>query len=178
MVDAYSPGGAFGGGLPAGRSGYAPGGAIVSFDESAFVPQRGDHLGMTVAERKATLESRLVQGVVLYAGLWLQLPDRAGAGGVEVSASGYARVSVSRWLSKTEGASVRRTNASAIYWPYMAAPVVIAGWGLWTAATNGTLRFFDYLRTTGPTNGPTTRTVPTGDRFGIGTGRNGIGLVL
>jgi hypothetical protein len=178
MPTGYSPGGPPGGGAAESRSGYAPGGAVVTFDGDAFITARGDHLGMTLEERRLTLENRLQQGVVLYAGLWLQLPDRAGTGGVEVSVSGYARVAVSRWLNKTEGASVRRTNASAIYWPYFGEAVTIAGWGLWTAATDGRLRFFDHLRTSGSGRDPTTRTVPAGDRFGVGTGQNGIGLAL
>lgn len=153
-------------------------GSIVITSDDAFVTRRGDHLGLTLAMRRATLLWWLPQGTELWAGILTQLPDRTGAGGVEASASGYGRVAVSRWLLRNDGASARRTNAAPIYFPTMAAPVTAAGWGLWSTETEGTLRFFDYIRTSGPARNPTAVVIPTGDRFGFGTGINGIGLVL
>lgn len=178
MPTGHAPGGSFASGLAAPRGGHVPGAGAIRFSEDAFVSQRGDHLGMTLAERRATLESRLVQGVVLYAGLWLELPDRTGAGGREVADANYQRVAVSRWLNRIEGASVRRTAAVATLWDAFAEAQEIVGWGIWTAATAGTLRFFDHIRTAGEDREPVTRTVPAGSRFGIGAGANGIGLVL
>jgi hypothetical protein len=157
-----------------------PGAPALAFDESAFATRRDDHLGMTLAEKRSTLEARLVQGAELYAGLWTQMPDRTGAGGVEVDDPNYERVPISRWLTRVQedGVSVRRNAARATLWPVFEDPQVIVGWGLWTAANDGTMRFFDHTRTPGRVRTPVAYTVPAGSRFGIGSGRNGIGLVL
>lgn len=178
MPTGHAPGAAIAFALPASRTAHAPGSAVVLFDENAFAAQRGDHLGMTLEERRLTLENRLEQGVALYCGLFTDMPDRAGNGGTEVSVTGYARVSVSRWANKVEGASVRRTNAQAILWTAWSQPVTIVGWGLWTASSGGRLRFFDHIRTSGGDRNPVTRLVPTGSQFAIGTGVHGIGLAL
>jgi hypothetical protein len=178
MPTGYAPGGGFGGGLAAPRKGFVPGAPALAFDEDAFATRREDHLGLTLAKRRATLLWWLPQGTVLYAGLWTQMPNRAGAGGVEVDDANYERVQVSRWLTVTEGASARRNNANAIQWPIFDQPQTLVGWGLFTASTGDTLEFFDHLRTSGTDRVPVAFTVPAGARFGIGSGRNGIGLVF
>lgn len=164
--------------MPAGIAGHYPGGTPLVFDDDAFVAQRGDHLGLSVRMRRLTLEWLLPQGTQLYAGLFTEMPDRAGSGGTEASVTGYARVPISRWVTKVEGASVRRNNAVPILWPDLEQPLVVVGWGLWEAATGGVADRFDWTRTSGPTRQPVAWTVPVGDRFGIASGVNGIGLVL
>ena len=177
-TEGHLPGGVGGIALAAGIAGHFPGGQPVAFDENAFVARRSDHLGMTLAERVATLAQRLPEGTVQYVGLFLEMPDRAGLGGREVAVTGYTRRPVSRWRAWTEGASARRTNARALRWAAMAQPVTLVGWGIWTAASSGTLRFFDWLRTSGPTRAPVAWSVPTGSLFAIGSGHHGIGLAL
>jgi hypothetical protein len=178
MPIGHSPGGPGGSGLSGGRGGHDPSARAIAFDEDAFITQRGDHLGATLEVRRETLAYWLPQGTARHVGLFLEMPDRVGAGGVEVSADGYARASVSQWLTRNEGASARRTNASSIYWPYLDEAVTVVGWGIWTAATSGTLRHFDWFRTSGPDRNPVTFTIPVGARFGVGTGIHGIGLAL
>lgn len=139
--------------------------------ESAFEVVRGDYLGLTLARRRAVLEAELPYGTEWFVGLFTEMPDRTGLGGVEVD---LARVSISRWVTVIRGANARRTNARALTWGALASEATLVGWGVWTAATEGELRAFDFLRN--DDFDPITHTIAASFAPGLAAGR--IGLVF
>lgn len=138
----------------------------------AFATIRSDHLGLTLQSRQEMLAWRLPYGTTVYAGLFTEMPDRLGIGGTELD---IARVPFSRWISHTVAANARRTNAQSLQWEVLTEEATIVGWGVWTAATEGTLRIFDFMRVD-ILGDPVELTVDVGDRPGIPAGR--IGLIL
>lgn len=147
--------------------------AVASAD--ALVVRRGDHLGLTQAKRRATLEWLLPNGTSYYAGFFSQMPDRRGIGGTEVSVGGYARQATSRWTNEEIAAAfVLRTNQAALVWDAFTTATTLIGWGMWTALSGGTLEYFDFLRT--DDDRPVTYPIAAGGRPGIPAGRLGFRL--
>lgn len=160
-VGASSIGGVLGHGTPD---------ASITSDE-ALASRRPDHLGLTLERRKAVLATELPYGTTFYIGLFSEMPDRRGIGGTQVALD---RVPIDRWVSVVRGAAVHRTNAISLQWGPIADSVTVLGWGAWTAATDGVLRVFDFLRT--DLDEPVGRYLTAGMLPGIASGR--IGLVL
>lgn len=172
--DIVLPGGGGGAGVASGGNIHFAGASPATFSADAFVTRRGDHLGLTLVRRRALLALELPQGTNVYVGFFTQMPSRIGEGGTEVSVSGYARQAIASWVTATEGASARRTNAVALTWDPFVTAATVVGWGIWSALTNGTLRDFDFLRTAD--GDPITHTIAAGWRPGLAAGD--IGLVL
>ena len=91
----------------------------------------------------------------VYVGLYTTLPDDSGVGGAEPVGSGYARVSVTNnstnWRNASHGGTTgsRKYNATTITFPAAtAAWGVIAGYGIFDAASGGNLLAFNAISPT------------------------------
>lgn len=94
----------------------------------------GNHLLRTATWSKPT---------DIYVGLFTTMPDEAGSGGVEVTGGSYARVQCgpgnSYWTGPTDG-NGQYSNTDIIQFPEPSATWgVILGYGLFSAASSGTL---------------------------------------
>lgn len=137
-----------------------------------IVSRRGDALGFTQAIKREILEARLVG--TLYLGLFVDQPDRAGLGGVELTWAGYARQPVDAWVTTLLGASVARRNSVSIVWPVAPAVTVTAiGWGLWDAVTDGELICHGFLRSVSSAK-PLAATFNPGEQPAVGSGQIGV----
>lgn len=165
-------GGLFGG--TGGNLGHLPQvDGVDGIPADGFIARRGDSLGVPQTGRIEDLERRL-QGT-LYLGFFVDLPDRFGLGGVEVTWVGYERQPTSSWLTTLIGSSVSRRNAAAVIWP-IATPTLLTvlGWGLWDTQVDGDLRAFDFLRSV-TDKSPLSATFAAGRQPAVGASE--IGLV-
>ena len=94
----------------------------------------GDHLLRSATWSKPS---------AIYVGLFTTMPGEDGTGGIEVSGGSYARVQCgpgdSYWTAPTAGNGVY-TNAATIQFPLPTANWGdVAGYGLFSAASSGTL---------------------------------------
>ena len=86
------------------------------------------------------LSAKLPNGVARYAALLTTLPDALGAGAVEVSGSGYARVAHSAWIDRETDGTLYRENDGVIEFPVLTAPILgVVGWAIYDASTNGNI---------------------------------------
>lgn len=171
--DALDSGG--GGLFPAGSGIHLTGQPTTVFAENAFATRRGDSLGPTLVRRAALLNFELPQGTVLYVGLFTRMPTRVGAGGTEVSVSGYARQPISSWNNGEDGASARRTNAVPLTWSPFGSAATIVGWGIWPTLSGGVVRDIGFLRAV-ESGDPITQVITAGGQPGFAPGD--IGLVF
>lgn len=116
--------------------------------------------GATNTEEAAILNARLdVAGN--YVGLFTTLPADDGTGGVEVSGGAYARklIDATDWSAAVGGAPTVKAGPSGSgtnpTWTFPAPTAnwgTIVGWGIFSASTGGTLKYFGALTTTKAVN--------------------------
>lgn len=93
-------------------------------------------MGWPVAIRNAFLDGQILS--TYYLALYTTLPDNEGAGGVEVSGNGYARVQLSDIAAAASG---NKTNGADIEFPVSTgAWGTIVGYGVYSAITAGTFK--------------------------------------
>lgn len=108
--------------------------------------------------------TNLIAPASVYAGLFSTAPANDGATGTELTANGYARQSVTFGAPAADTGNVRKvSNTNTItFGPATADWLQAVAFGVWDAATNGNLLYWDNLTTP--------KTVQNGDsaQFAIG----------
>jgi hypothetical protein len=84
----------------------------------------------------------------VYLALFTTMPDDSDANGVEVSASGYARVAVTNNTTNFPSASARNKKMAVQFAFPAFAQAGIVGFGLYDASTSGNLLFSERLNNT------------------------------
>jgi hypothetical protein len=99
--------------------------------------------GASTYQANAILDSFLGSGspATVYVGLIITLPSTGGAGLVEPSTGGYARIAVTNNATNFPAASLGiKRNATAISWPAFSADMPeFLGAALWDASSGGNL---------------------------------------
>lgn len=108
--------------------------------------------------------TNIVAPAGVYVGLFSAAPANDGASGTELAGNGYARQQVTFGAPAADAGNVRKvSNTNTItFGPATADWLQAAAFGIWDAATNGTLLYWDNLTTA--------KTVQNGDsaQFAIG----------
>ncbi len=91
----------------------------------------------------ASVSAIIPNGSNAYVALLTALPDADGAGLVEATGSGYARLSASAWINITVDESTLRVNDGAIEFAELTAALTgIVGWAIYDAASGGNILSF------------------------------------
>lgn len=106
------------------------------------------------------LRGTTLNGVTPYAGLFSTAPANDAAGGTELSGNGYARQAITFGAPQTDAGNVRKieNTAPVVFGPATATWPQAVAFGIWNAASGGTLLYWDMLQ-----NPPGPKTVQTGD---------------
>lgn len=100
-------------------------------------------MGLSNYAKQAALDAIVPAAGTYYVALFTTVPDDTGAGGIEASGSGYARVAHSPWLDETDTAAVYKKNSGNVAFAALTAALLnINGWGLFDALTAGNLIAF------------------------------------
>jgi len=97
--------------------------------------------GLATYGKQQALTGVLANGTTYYVGLLTTLPtDDDGTGLVEATGSGYARKGHSAWMNIDESPEWYRVNNGAVELDALTDDLNdCIGWGIWTAASAGTL---------------------------------------
>ncbi len=93
-----------------------------------------------------TLEAAFPMGTDRYLALLHTMPDSAGAGAVEASYSGYARIAYKLWFDEDIEGVTHRSNTNEIKWAVLPSDLEFQGLGFYDALTVGNLLFAMDLR--------------------------------
>ena len=131
--------------------------------------------GLTDYAEQQALQALLPDATSRWVGLFTTLPDDAGAGGVEASGGGYARVEQSAWTTEADAPrTVRKNNGAVNFGELTGAIGTVVGWGIFDAESGGNLLAFGEILTAG--GEATTQALGAGDEPRILSGELKVGV--